>query len=84
MRHLRVEKFVSIRDVAGVGSRSRDTKPDAEAMQFELYRRMSGVQRTQLGEQMSIDAREVALGGIRARHPEYDEARGSNSPVVAP
>lgn len=53
--------------------KSRDTTPDADAMQLRLYRSMTGAQRTAIGNQMSIDARATALGAIRARHPEYDE-----------
>jgi hypothetical protein len=54
--------------------KSRDTTPDADAMQVRLYRSMTGAQRTAIGNQMSIDARTTALGAIRSRHPDYDEA----------
>ncbi len=53
--------------------RSRDTTPEAEAVQFEIYRRMSSAERTRIGLQMSLDARATALAGIRARHPDYDD-----------
>ncbi|HEY4177961.1 MAG TPA: hypothetical protein VGM90_14035 [Kofleriaceae bacterium] len=53
---------------------SRDTTADADAVQLEVYRRMSSAQRTAIGNQMAIDARKTIVAGIRARHPEYDEA----------
>jgi hypothetical protein len=53
--------------------RSPDTTPEAEAVQFELYRRMGPARRTRIGAEMSMHARAVVLAGIRARHPEYDE-----------
>jgi hypothetical protein len=58
-------------------TRSPDTTPDAEAMQLELYRRMSPGQRGELAFTMSMMARDVALAGIRSRHPAYsdDEAQ---------
>lgn len=43
-------------------------------MRFALYRKMTCAERTTIGHQMSIDAREIALAGIRSRHPDYDEA----------
>jgi hypothetical protein len=54
--------------------RSRDTTPEAEAVQFEIYRRMTSAQRTRIGLQMSLDARATTLANIRSRHPDYDEA----------
>ncbi|MEO8846246.1 MAG: hypothetical protein ABI591_20770 [Kofleriaceae bacterium] len=53
--------------------RSPDTTPEAEALQFELYRKMSPGRRTSLAVQMSMDARATTLAGIRRRHPDYDE-----------
>ncbi|MBA2541985.1 MAG: hypothetical protein H0V17_20250 [Deltaproteobacteria bacterium] len=41
-------------------------------MQIALYRAMSPSRRCELAVQMSEDARQIALAGIRARHPEYD------------
>jgi hypothetical protein len=54
--------------------RSRDTTPDADAVQLRLYRAMTSAQRTTIGDQMSVDARVTALAAIRARHPNYDDA----------
>ena len=51
-----------------------DTTPDAAAVQLALYRKMSSAERTAIGNQMSIDAREIALAAICARHADYDEA----------
>ncbi|HEY5922959.1 MAG TPA: hypothetical protein VIV11_14870 [Kofleriaceae bacterium] len=54
---------------------ARDTHPDAAAVQAAVLRRMTPGQRVELGIQMSEDAREVVLAGIRSRHPEYDETQ---------
>ena len=51
---------------------ARDTTPDAAAVRANVYRRMSGEQRANIGAQMSEDAREIALEAIRHRHPDYD------------
>ncbi|HEY4245071.1 MAG TPA: hypothetical protein VGM88_34885 [Kofleriaceae bacterium] len=51
-----------------------DTTPDAAAMQITVLRRMTPGQRTGIGVRMSEMARRTTLAGIRARHPEYDEA----------
>ena len=53
--------------------RSLDTESDAEAVQLDIYRRMTPARRVAIGIQMSLDARATVLAGIRARHPEYDE-----------
>jgi len=54
--------------------RSLDTESDAEAVQLDIYRRMTPARRVAIGIQMSLDARATVLAGIRARHPDYDEA----------
>jgi hypothetical protein len=54
--------------------RSLDTESDAEAVQLDIYRRMTPARRVATGIQMSLDARATVLAGIRARHPEYDDA----------
>jgi hypothetical protein len=54
--------------------RSLDTEPDAEAVQLDIYRRMTPARRVAIGIQMSLDARATVLAGIRARHPDYDDA----------
>jgi hypothetical protein len=53
---------------------SRDTTPEAEAIQDGLYRKMGPARRTAIAVQMSLNARATTMAGIRTRHPEYDEA----------
>ena len=48
-----------------------DTTPEADAMQFAVYRRMSDARRLELSLQMSDEARLITAAGIRAHHPEY-------------
>jgi len=48
-----------------------DTDPDAHAAQMGVYRRIGPAGRVRLAMQMSEEARELALEGIRRRHPEY-------------
>ena len=52
---------------------ARDTTPEAAAVQSEIIRRMTPGRRTQIANQMSIDARATILAGIRARHPDYGD-----------
>jgi len=52
---------------------ARDTTPDAAAVQTAIYRRMGPERRCEAAAKMSMMAREITLGGIRRRHPEYDE-----------
>ena len=52
---------------------SRDTTPDATAIQTALYRRMTPDQRCQMATEMSVMTRVIALENIKSRHPEYDE-----------
>ncbi len=49
---------------------SRDTSPDAEAVQIEIYRRMSPGRKLELVGEENRRARELALAGLRKRHPE--------------
>lgn len=51
---------------------SRDTTPEAAAVQAAIYRRMSTDDKTKLAAQMSEEVRQIALDNIRRRHPEYD------------
>jgi ABC-type uncharacterized transport system YnjBCD ATPase subunit len=57
--------------------RSLDTTADADAVQLALYRQMTASQRVAAAAAMSVTARELALAGIRHRHPDYgaDQAR---------
>ena len=52
-----------------------DTSPEAQAVQFEIHRAMSGEQRILLAFEMSLFARELAREGIRREHPDWPEAR---------
>jgi hypothetical protein len=52
-----------------------DTTPDAEAAQIAAYRRMGGTARSAIAFRLTALARRAVESGIRARHPEYDEAR---------
>lgn len=52
---------------------SRDTTPDAAAIQTAIYRRMTPDQRCQMATEMSVMTRAIALENIQDRHPEYDE-----------
>ncbi len=53
--------------------RARDTSEAAARVQIEIYRRLTPEQRVELAIEMSEAARETSRGGIRSRHPEYDE-----------
>lgn len=50
-----------------------DTSPEAEAIQAEIHRRMTGEERVALAWEMSLFARELALGRLRAEHPDWTE-----------
>ena len=53
--------------------RARDTSPEAEAVQRAVLARMAPEQRFKICLALSDAAREYSRGGIRSRHPEYDE-----------
>ena len=50
-----------------------DTTPEAYAAQIEAYRRMGAKERTAVTFRLNELARETAVAGIRARHPDYGE-----------
>jgi hypothetical protein len=52
-----------------------DTSPDAYRVQVEAYRRMGGAGRAAVVFRLNDLARQAAVAGIRARHPEYDDER---------
>ena len=52
----------------------RDTVPTARAVHLRVYQGMPPSDRVALAFAMTEDARRLAADGIRARHPEYDEA----------
>ena len=51
----------------------RDTTPDAEAVQLEIWRKMSPRRKLQLMEDANRTARKMALAGLRLRHPDAGE-----------
>jgi hypothetical protein len=53
----------------------RDTLDDAWSSQIAAFRAMRPEDRVQLALTMSEDVREIALAGIRARHPEWTAAQ---------
>jgi hypothetical protein len=53
----------------------RDTTPEAQAVQDEIHRAMTGEQRVLLAFEMSLFARELARAGIRQEHPDWPEDR---------
>jgi len=50
-----------------------DTTPDAARVRLAIYRGMAPARRCGIAARMSVDARAIALAGIRQRHPEYDD-----------
>ena len=50
-----------------------DTSPQADARYHELLRRMPPEKRLEAAMRLSQAVRELALAGIRARHPGADE-----------
>lgn len=53
---------------------SPDTHPSADRRYHELLERMTPVQRFDAAAKLSDAVRELAVAGIRARHPEACEA----------
>lgn len=51
----------------------RDTTPEAQAVQDEVLRAMTGEQRLKLAFEMSEMARNLALARLRAEHPEWTD-----------
>ncbi|HEV3052941.1 MAG TPA: hypothetical protein VGX50_21720 [Longimicrobium sp.] len=51
----------------------RDTSLDAEQVQLDVFRRMTGEQRLKLALEMSDFARGLSLSRIRAEHPEWSD-----------
>jgi hypothetical protein len=50
-----------------------DTSPEAAAIQADIIRKMTGVQRLDLAMKMSLFARELALTRLRTEHPDWSE-----------
>ena len=52
-----------------------DTTPEAQALQLEIHRSMSGEQRLLLAYEMSMFARELNRARLRSEHPDWSEAQ---------
>lgn len=52
----------------------RDTHPESLAVQRRIFARMSGAQRVALMVEMSEEARQVTLAGLRRQFPQASEA----------
>jgi hypothetical protein len=52
---------------------SRWNERDAEAMQIEILRSLTGSRRLEIALEMTNLAREFAKSGIRSRHPDWSE-----------
>ncbi len=50
-----------------------DTSPEAYAVQLELMRQMSPIQRLRKTFALSRRVKRMAMDAIRRRHPEFDE-----------
>lgn len=55
--------------------RTLDTSPEAAEVQAAVFRRMSPSERLALASKLSEEVRQLALGGLRARHPGWDDQR---------
>jgi len=49
---------------------SRDTSLAAEAVMLDIYRRMPAWRKLELVDDANRTARQLAMAGLRARHPE--------------
>jgi hypothetical protein len=47
-----------------------DSDSDAERVVFEIYRRMPPWRKTQLVDEANRTARQLAMAGLRTRHPD--------------
>jgi hypothetical protein len=52
-----------------------DTAAAAQAVQEEVWRRMSGEQRMQIAFEMSVFVRELAIARLREEHPVWSRRR---------
>ena len=50
-----------------------DTSPQAYAVQLELLRQMSPLQRLQKAFSLSRQVKQMTMNAIRRRHPDFDE-----------
>jgi hypothetical protein len=52
-----------------------DTSPRAAAAHAALYRKIGPARRAQIVAELSDGLRDLAIAGVRSRHPEYDDAK---------
>jgi hypothetical protein len=52
-----------------------DTTPEAQAVQLEIHRSMTGEQRLLLAYEMSMFARELNWARLHREHPEWGEVQ---------
>ncbi|MBC8363809.1 MAG: hypothetical protein H8E59_02270 [Actinobacteria bacterium] len=50
-----------------------DTDTEIRRLQFEAYRRMTGEERVLLASELSEQARQATIAGIRSRNPGFDD-----------
>jgi hypothetical protein len=50
-----------------------DTTAEADAVQIDAYRRLGGRARVAIVFRLNTMVRNMAMAGIRSRHPAYDE-----------
>lgn len=54
-------------------AQSRDTSLDADDVQFEILRRMTPVERAALMTELTLAVQDLAMAGMRARHPNASD-----------
>lgn len=52
-----------------------DTTPEAAAIQLRIVQAMTGEQRLKLAFELCLFARELAVAGIKQRHPDWSESQ---------
>jgi len=52
-----------------------DTSSAAQAVQYGIWRKMTGEQRVDLAFEMSLFARDLARAGIQQEHPDWPDER---------
>jgi len=57
------------------GAMNRETTQDADVLQHEIFRRMQGGERVRIAMDLSDVVRDLALEGLKNRHPEALEAK---------
>jgi len=57
-----------------MATQARDTSPDAERVQFQIWRAMPAWRKLELVAQMNETVRELAMLGLRERYPNATPA----------